>query len=893
MVREITPISPRVLRMTLNGNPRLTVISIYSPTEGDSDENAEEFHEDVRMAVNTTPAHNILLVLGDFNAHLSKERSEDPCWYFHENTNRNGRLLRDTLLEANLEATNLRFRKKPGKMWTYISDMHLTKSQIDFILVRRKWRNSVLNTEPYNYFSPLGSDHRLVMSEVRVSLRKSKAKPRRILYDWEAFKKDQELQMRYTVEVRNRFSALCEEDEDYDDECEASIESATRRYGYFTTAVAEAGEALVPKRKRKMREDYSEDPRVCAAREKLRVDMDKYHADPSEERKRCVEERKEELYATYIKAREEVLTEKIRRVESAADKCKSKESWSIINEITGRKRGRSSQIQGTGPEDRMRKWLDHFKTLLGQPPSTAQNTMEIRQLFKEMDMETGSFTCEELKRARGIIKEDKAYGEDGVAPEVMKRCDFDDIILEFCNQALEKGVAPNQWRISNIIPVPKKGDLTDTNNYRGISLTSLVAKTLNRMILNRIQPEIEKKLRDNQNGFRKGRSTTSHILMLRRILEGARAKSLPAVMLFIDFRKAFDSVNRNCLMKILRAYGIPKKIVDLISLLYSNTRAQVITPDGTTEFFEILAGVLQGDTLAPYLFVIVIDYCMRMALEKHQDSGFTVTPARSRRVKAKKISDAEFADDIALVTNTEKEAEELLREVEEVSMSVGLHINESKTKYLVENVMEPQGIVSTDGKPIKLVEDFLYLGAKIRNTEEDVVDRVRKAWAACHSLKSVWQSDLRKGLKIRLFTATVESVLLYGSETWTLTKRLTKMLDGCYTRMLRMALSINQYLMRMRNSELYENLPKVSSKVTQRRLKLSGHAQRHPELTLHSVILWEPLHGKAKRGRPRRTYVDSLRMDTGLKETQDIAGVITDKGRWRELIRGSREYYPT
>ena len=91
-------------------------------------------------------------------------------------------------------------------------------------------------------------------------------------------------------------------------------------------------------------------------------------------------------------------------------------------------------------------------------------------------------------------------------------------------------------------------------------------------------------------------------------------------MVFIDFRKAFDSVDRDTLMKILLAYGIPKKIVDLLFLLYTNTSAQVIARDGKTEFFEILAGVLQGDTLAPYLFVIVMDYCMRIALEKASGS---------------------------------------------------------------------------------------------------------------------------------------------------------------------------------------------------------------------------------------------------------------------------------
>ena len=94
-------------------------------------------------------------------------------------------------------------------------------------------------------------------------------------------------------------------------------------------------------------------------------------------------------------------------------------------------------------------------------------------------------------------------------------------MLSFCNKALTDGIAPDQWRISNIIPVPKKGDLTDPGNWRGISLTSLVAKKLNRMVFNRIQPAIEGVLRDTQNGFQEGRSTTSHILALRRILEGA------------------------------------------------------------------------------------------------------------------------------------------------------------------------------------------------------------------------------------------------------------------------------------------------------------------------------------------------------------------------------------
>ena len=407
------------------------------------------------------------------------------------------------------------------------------------------------------------------------------------------------------------------------------------------------------------------------------------------------------------------------------------------------------------------------------------------------------------------------------------------------------------------------------------------------MILNRIQPEMEKILRDNQNGFREGRLITSHILLLRRILYGARSNNLPAVMVFIDFRKAFDSVDRKYLVKILQANRIPQTIVDLIFLLHTDTRAQVITSDGMTDFFEIVVGVLQGDTLALYVFILVVDYCVRLVMEKYPYSGFTVTPAKNRRVKAQKIADTEFADNIALVTDTVKEADELMREVDEVVITVGLRMNESKTKYLVENIECPDQIVSVGGKSIELVEDFVYLGGRIRNTEHDLLERKRKAWLACHSLLAVW-----KDLKIRLFTATVESVLLYGSKPWTRTKRLTKMVDGCYTRMLRMALNIAQYATRMKNSMLYGSQPKVSSKVTQRRLTLAGHAQRHPELTLHPLILWEPGHGLTRRGRPRLTYVDNLRLDTGLTETKEIAVLMEDRECWKTLVHGALQYDP-
>ena len=150
-------------------------------------------------------------------------------------------------------------------------------------------------------------------------------------------------------------------------------------------------------------------------------------------------------------------------------------------------------------------------------------------------------------------------------------------------------------------------------------------KLYNRLIMNRLRPALDPLLRTAQNGFRSKRTTVGQIVALRRLLEGVRANNLSCVLTFIDFRKAFDTIHRGKLMEILRAYGVPEKMVSAIVATYSQTWAKVRTPDGDTESFEILAGVLQGDTLAPFLFIVALDYALRCAIDgREEELGFTL-----------------------------------------------------------------------------------------------------------------------------------------------------------------------------------------------------------------------------------------------------------------------------
>ena len=191
-------------------------------------------------------------------------------------------------------------------------------------------------------------------------------------------------------------------------------------------------------------------------------------------------------------------------------------------------------------------------------------------------------------------------------------------------------------------PFPKKGDLGLAKNYRNITLTSIAVKIYNPLLSNRIEPKIDNILRKNQNGSRRNISTTSQILTICRILESVRAKNLQATI----FTKAFNSIHRGKMEKILLAYGQPKETVAAIMILYGNTEVKVRSPDGDTGYFDIVAGVLQGDTLAPYLFIICLDYVLRTSIDTIKENGFKLTKERSRRCPAEIITDADYADDI-------------------------------------------------------------------------------------------------------------------------------------------------------------------------------------------------------------------------------------------------------
>ena len=258
-----------------------------------------------------------------------------------------------------------------------------------------------------------------------------------------------------------------------------------------------------------------------------------------------------------------------------------------------------------------------------------------------------------------------------------------------------------------------------------------------------------------------------------------------------------------------------------------------------------------------------------------------LTKKRSRRYPAKTITDADYADDIALLTNTPNQAETLLHSLERAAAGIGLHVNAHKTEFMCFN---QKGDISTlDGTSLRLVDKFTYLGSSVSSTENDIDTRLTKAWTAIDRLSIIWKSNLTDKMKRSFFQDVVVSILLYGYTTWALTKRLEK-IDSNYTRMLRAILN-RSWQQHSTRRQLYGHLPPITKTIQAGRTRHAGHCWRTKDEIVSGVLLWTPGYGQSKAGRPARTFIQQLCDDTGCNP-EDLPKAMNDRETWTERCQG-------
>ena len=348
--------------------------------------------------------------------------------------------------------------------------------------------------------------------------------------------------------------------------------------------------------------------------------------------------------------------------------------------------------------------------------------------------------------------------------------------------------------------------------------------------------------------------------------------------------KAFDSVDRETLWKLLRHYGIPEKIITLIQSTYQGMSCKVLHAGQLSESFEVKTGVRQGCLLSPFMFLLVIDWIMK-----------TTTTGRKNGIQWNlwtQLDDLDFADDLALLSHNHNQMQDKTTKLSTTSLGTGLRINHKKTNLMRINT-STNNPVTVEGKPIQEVDSFTYLGSIIDRqggTDSDVTARVGKARAAFIILKNIWSSkEIATTTKVRIFNSNVKSILLYGSETWRRTKRTLQKIQTFINCCLRRIFRI-RWPDKIRNEELWQRgrQEPVEKQILMRKWGWIGHTLRKPAATTtRQALTWNP-QGKRRRGRPKNSW----RRDTEAELKShgiswgEAERTAQNRVKWRRVVGG-------
>lgn len=373
------------------------------------------------------------------------------------------------------------------------------------------------------------------------------------------------------------------------------------------------------------------------------------------------------------------------------------------------------------------------------------------------------------------LKSGKSSGLDKVIGEMLKN--GNQLMVEFLvslfNVLFERGIFPKDWSKSVIVPIYKKGDTNNTDNYRGIALTSVISKVYTYILNKRLSmwASREEKINEEQAGFRAGYSTLDHIFTLYNLVEKYLLKNTKFYVAFVDFRKAFDSVNRNALWNVLRKTGVNGKLYRALRSIYDSVLACVRDKSIYTDFFECPKGVKQGCLLSPLLFSFFVNE-LAVEISRKGRHGVQIIPG------AIEIFLMLFADDIILLSDSIIGLQTQLNSLKKEADRLGLDVNLDKTNIMV---FRKGGYLAEKEKwwygnlEIKVTNSYKYLGM-IFTTKlslnvgwaETCNKAKRGVIAILKSMRTLNSLDLT--LFWKLFDTQVAPILLYASEIWGLIK---------------------------------------------------------------------------------------------------------------------------
>ena len=467
------------------------------------------------------------------------------------------------------------------------------------------------------------------------------------------------------------------------------------------------------------------------------------------------------------KFKNEIL-EKIQTLETT----NPKDYWKLVETLRTMSTNKNQNQTPIDPDE----WFAYFRKL-SNPQTGVNNPFDEGVEFFTSHFDKFSspivecldkpFDSTEIYVVSRKLKNNKASGIDSVSNEMIKcclkfHCKF---FVNFFNKLLKSGCFPHCWSDGFITPLHKSGDISDPNNYRGITINSSLGKFFTLLLNSRLTTFLEsnKVIKPNQIGFRKNHRTADHIFVLKTILDSLYQSKKKLYVCFVDFKKAYDSIWRKGLFYKLIKCGLSKTFITILNNMYDKVRSCVKTSEGLTNFFESKAGVKQGCNLSPNLFNIFVN-----DLPDIFDSTCDPVPLGESLENC-----LLYADDLLLMSLTENGLQHCLNKLYDYTKIWKLNVNLKKTKVMVFNKSGRKlKLNCMFGKTkVEMATSYTYLGCVLTPSGSFSANQdhlYKKGLRALFSLLKDFnpQKGAPVRLFLKLFDSLVKPVLLYNCEIW-------------------------------------------------------------------------------------------------------------------------------
>ncbi|XP_023931700.1 uncharacterized protein LOC106162426 [Lingula anatina] len=559
---------------------------VYAPTSSRPDVEVEELYEEVQRQLTKDCHYHI--VMGDFNAKIgikSDEQERATGKFGSGERNERGDLFIEWATANNLKIMNTVYKKKISRRWTWQSPDGCTRNEIDYIMTNRP--NIFTDVKVLNRLDA-GSDHRAIMGVIRINVRKDRQKclsnpsKKRPSIEQLVIKKDE-----FQILLTNRFSALELEGEDGVDEMNDRI----------TTTILECASEVAPASKIKDSK-LSTETRILMKKRRM---MKKMEVNNNRDIRNNIEYA--ELDKTIKKkTREDIRKQNMKKIAETIENGKSM------------KRAKRSFQLG---QDRMLTLLDKDENELTTQDQILERVEEFYgELYdsnKEIEITTKAcdlpdITAWEVESAVQKMKNGKAAGNDNIKAEMVKA--GGDILSQelarLFTKCLHLKEIPVAWKNANMIIMFKKGNRKDIKNYRPICFLSNLYKIYTKILTERLTRQLDEAQPKEQAGFRGQYTTTDHMHTVNQLKEKCLEYNIPLCVAFVDYEKAFNSVETQYILASLQDLGIEDGYIDVLRDIYTDSSVTVKLHK-TTNKIRIKKGVRQGDTISPKLFTAALE----------------------------------------------------------------------------------------------------------------------------------------------------------------------------------------------------------------------------------------------------------------------------------------------